>query len=166
MTLSIFNNLDKETAAKKLFSCCGSRKWVSFMMEAFPFQSGKTMVEKATTAWFNECGKEDWLESFTHHPKIGDKKSLFEKFAGKEQASVASAPEEIIEALAKANKEYEKKFGFIFIVFATGKSAIEMLQLLNDRLKNDMETELNIAMAEQHKITLLRFKKIIDKANF
>ena len=166
MTIASFNNLDKETAAEKLFSCCGSRKWVSLMMEAFPFESGKLMVEKATTAWYNECVKEDWLESFTHHPKIGDKKSLSEKFAGKEQESVVSASDEIIEALTKANKEYEKKFKFIFIVCATGKSANEMLQLLNDRLKNDTETELNIAMSEQHKITLLRFKKIIDIANF
>ena len=165
MTLSSFNNLDKETAAEKLFSCCGSSKWVSLMMKDFPFESGKLMVEKATVAWFNECEKEDWLESFTHHPKIGDKKSLSEKFASKEQESVASASDEIIEALAKANKEYEKKFGFIFIVCATGKSAIEMLQLLNERLKNDKETELNIAMSEQHKITLLRFQKIIDNAN-
>ena len=77
-----------------------------------------------------------------------------------------SFAKEIIEALAKANNKYEKKFGFIFIVCATGKSAIEMLQLLNDRLKNDKETELNIAMGEQHKITLLRFKKIIDNSNF
>jgi len=166
MTLSSFNNLDKETVAKKLFSCCGSRKWVSLMMETFPYESGKTMVEKATVAWYDKCDKEDWLESFTHHPKIGDRKSLSEKFAGKEQESVASASGEIIEALAKANKEYEKKFGFIFIVCATGKSASEMLQLLNDRLRNDKEAELNIAMAEQHKITLLRFKKIIDSANF
>ena len=166
MTLSSFNNLDKETAAEKLFSCCGSSKWVSLMMKDFPFESGKVMKEKAIAAWYNECGKEDWLESFTHHPKIGDKKRLSEKFAGKEQESVASASDEIIEALAKANKEYEKKFGFIFIVCATGKSAIEMLQLLNDRLKNDKEIELKIAMTEQHKITLLRIKKIIDTANF
>lgn len=136
------------------------------MMNSFPFESGRVMAEKATTVWYNECGKEDWLESFTHHPKIGDKKKLSEKFAGKEQESVASASEEIIEALAKANTNYEKKFGFIFIVCATGKSAVEMLQMLNDRLKNDKETEVNIAMAEQHKITLLRFKKIIDNANF
>ena len=165
MTLSSFNSLDKETAATKLFSCCGSRKWVSLMMKTFPFESETVMAENATTAWYNECGKEDWLESFTHHHKIGDKKSLSEKFAAKEQESVGSASEEIIETLAQANKVYEKKFGFIFIICATGKLATEMLQLLNDRLKNDKETELNIAMAEQHKITLLRIKKIIDNEN-
>jgi 5-hydroxyisourate hydrolase/2-oxo-4-hydroxy-4-carboxy-5-ureidoimidazoline decarboxylase len=162
------------------------------MMNAFPFESEKALVEKATAAWYNECGREDWRESFTYHPKIGDRKSLSEKFAGKEQAGVASATEEIINELAKANADYERKFarpsaraparpshsgggtdgddpvgrGFIFIVCATGKSAAEMLRLLNDRLKNDSAAELNIAMGEQHKITLIRFRKLIDNANF
>jgi 5-hydroxyisourate hydrolase/2-oxo-4-hydroxy-4-carboxy-5-ureidoimidazoline decarboxylase len=166
MMLSSFNNLDKETAAKELFTCCGSQKWVSLMMSAFPFESEEVLVEKATTVWYNECGREDWAESFAHHPKIGDKKSLSEKFAGKEQERVVSATEEVINALAKANIDYEKKFGFIFIVCATGKSAPEMLRLLGDRLKNDSTAELNIAMGEQHKITLIRVKKLIDNANF
>ena len=165
MTLSSFNNLDREAAAKELFSCCGSGKWVSLMMKSFPFESEKSLMEKATTAWYNECRREDWLESFTHHPKIGDKKSLSEKFAGKEQEAIASAPEDIIEALEKANTEYEKKFGFIFIVCATGKSAAEMLQLLNDRLGNNGGDELKVAMSEQHKITLIRFKKLINNTN-
>ena len=162
MKLSDFNNLDKDKAAKELFSCCGSQKWVSLMMKKFPFESSEILVERATGIWYTECDKSDWLESFTHHPKIGDKKSLTEKFAGKEQAGVASASEEIIETLASANKEYENKFGFIFIVCATGRSAGEMLRLLNDRLKNDRDSELNIAMNEQHKITLIRFKKLFE----
>ena len=166
MTLSAFNNLEKETAAKELFSCCGSSKWVSVMMNEAPFESERILVEKATVTWYNKCDSKDWLESFTHHPKIGDKKSLTEKFAGKEQAGVASATEELIEALAKANADYENKFGFIFIVCATGKSAAEMLRLMNDRLSNDRDSELRIAMGEQHKITLIRFKKLLDKANF
>ena len=162
MTLSSFNNLDRDAAAKELFSCCGAKQWVSLMMEAFPFDSGKTLIEKATSIWYNECHEKDWLESFTRHPRIGDKKSLTEKFAGKEQAGVASATEKTIEALARANADYEKRFGFIFIVCATGKSAIEMLQLLNDRLSNDRNSEIRIAMGEQHKITLIRFKKLFE----
>ena len=162
MTLSAFNNLDKETAAQELFSCCGSQKWVSLMMQSFPFSSGTELIEKATTIWYEECGSNDWMEAFSHHPRIGDKKSLAEKFAGKEQAGVASASAETIEQLAKANTDYEKKFGFIFIVCATGKSADEMLRLLNDRLSNSKTTELNIAMGEQHKISLIRFKKLFE----
>ena len=166
MTLSDFNNLDKDIAAKELLSCCGSQKWVSLVMKRFPFESQEALVEQATTTWYEECDKGDWLESFTHHPKIGDQKSLAEKFAGKEQAGVATATKETIEALAKANDEYENKFGFIFIVCATGKSAGEMLRLLNDRLNNGLDSELPIAMNEQHKITLIRFKKLFDDLQF
>lgn len=162
MTLSSFNNLDREAAVKEFFSCCGSKRWVSLMMKSFPFESGNMLAERAATIWYNECDEKDWLESFSHHPKIGDKKSLAEKFAGKEQAGVASASEDIIEALARSNADYEKKFGFIFIVCASGKSASEMLQLLNDRLNNERNSELRIAMGEQHKITLIRFVKLFE----
>src|SRR5437870_2711401 len=136
MRLEDFNKLDREIAAKELFSCCGSKRWVSVMLTHFPFASGKQLVELATQAWYNECREEDWLESFTHHPRIGDVKSLTEKFAGKEQAAVASASAEVIDTLAKTNTDYENKFGFIFIVCATGKSAGEMLRLSQDRVKN------------------------------
>ena len=166
MTLKDFNNLDKESAAKELFSCCGSQKWVSLIIQDFPFESQEVLIEKATRAWYDECNKTDWLESFAHHPKIGDNKSVVEKFAGKEQAGVAAATGEIIDALAKANAEYEKKFGFIFIVCATGRSADEMLRLLNNRSKNNTDDELRIAMGEQHKITLIRFKKLFDDLQF
>ena len=166
MTLSDFNNLDKNIAAKELGACCGSEKWVSLLMEKFPFESQEALVEQATTIWYDKCNKPDWLEAFTHHPKIGDKKSLTEKFAGKEQAGVASATEQLIDALAKANNKYENKFGFIFIVCATGRTAGEMLRLLNDRLDNDQDSELSIAMNEQHKITLIRFKKLFEDFQF
>ncbi len=166
MTLQDFNELNAEEASQQLMSCCGSTKWVSLLMKEFPFASEKTMVEKATAAWYDECGEKDWLEAFSHHPEIGDVKSLSEKFAGKEQAGVAAASKETIEALLKANAEYKNKFGFIFIVCATGRSAAEMLQLLQGRKKNKVEEELSIAMGEQHKITLIRFKKLLDKANF
>jgi len=166
MTLEDFNKLDKETATKELFSCCGSDRWVSSLMKDFPFSSEEALVEKATSIWYDECSNTDWMESFTHHPKIGDKNSLEKKFAGKEQSAVATASDAIIDALLTANNDYEKKFGFIFIVCATGKSAEEMLRLLNDRSGNSLDEEMNIAMGEQHKITLIRFKKLLDNANF
>lgn len=166
MTLETFNSLDRDTAAKELFNCCGSAKWVSKLMEAFPFASEKALVEKATSTWYGACSSADWLESFTHHPQIGDKKSLEQKFAGKEQAGVLAATDETINALTKANTDYLNKFGFIFIVCATGKSATEMLQLMQSRLGNRAEEELHIAMSEQHKITIIRFQKLLSNANF
>ena len=166
MTLSNFNNLDKAAAKQQLFACCGSEKWLSAMMNNFPFASEKQLVDLSTKIWYDECTETDWCESFTHHPKIGDVKSLTEKFAGKEQAGVAIATQETIEALAKANSDYETKNGFIFIVCATGKSATEMLALLNDRLQNSAEEELHIAMGEQQKISIIRFKKMLPDADF
>lgn len=166
MTLAAFNTLDKTAAREHLFACCGSTRWADSMMQHFPFADEKQLVETATEIWYHQCSQEDWLESFTHHPKIGDVKSLTEKFAGKEQASVAVATSETIESLAEANTHYETKFGFIFIVCATGKSATEMLQLLHDRLKNSPEEEREIAMGEQQKITIIRFKKLLTEADF
>ena len=166
MTLSDFNNLDSATACEHLFACCSSTKWTSAMMVHFPFASEKAMVDLAAKIWYDECSETDWRESFTHHPKIGDVKSLTEKFAGKEQAGVAIASSETIANLAEANTDYETNFGFIFIVCATGKSADEMLQLLLDRLKNTSEEELHIAMGEQQKITLIRFKKLLTESDF
>ncbi len=166
MTLAEYNALEKEVAAKHLMDCCGSTQWVSKMMQHFPFSSEKQLVDWSANIWYEQCDETDWRESFTHHPKIGDVKSLTEKFAGKEQAGVAVATAETIQALAKANADYESKFGFIFIVCATGKSATEMLQLLLDRLQNTAEEELHIAMGEQQKISIIRFKKLLTAANF
>ena len=166
MTIALFNTLPEETAKRELFACCGSEKWTSAMMKHFPFVSEKQLVDLSSQIWYDECGEADWRESFMHHPKIGDVKSLTEKFAGKEQAGVAAATTETIEALAKANLNYESKNGFIFIVCATGKSATEMLALLNDRLQNTADEELHIAMGEQQKISIIRFKKMLPDGDF
>lgn len=166
MTFREFNELEKEFAAKELFSCCGSDLWVSRMMEKFPFDSEGSMVNTATAIWYDTCMETDWLQAFTHHPRIGDINSLKEKFAGKEQAGVAAASDELIQLLTNANAAYEKKFGFIFIVCATGKTAAEMLELIQARVQNNYIEELNIAMGEQHKITIIRFKKLLTDADF
>jgi len=160
MTIKAFNKINKAEKLKQLMSCCGSSTWADLMLKQFPFVNEKDLIDAATDVWYNQCTSLDWLESFTHHPKIGDVKSLTKKFAGKEQASVAAATKKIIAALANANNEYEAKFGFIFIVCATGRSATEMLRLLEDRLSNTIGEELHIAMGEQMKITILRFQKL------
>jgi 5-hydroxyisourate hydrolase/2-oxo-4-hydroxy-4-carboxy-5-ureidoimidazoline decarboxylase len=166
MTIKALNKLSKTEKSKLLSGCCGSAAWLELMMKQFPFASESSLIEAATDAWYNQCNSLDWLESFTHHPKIGDVKSLTKKFAGKEQASVAAATKKTIAALADANTEYEAKFGFIFIVCATGKTATEMLRLLEDRLSNTIGEELHIAMGEQMKITILRFQKLITDADW
>jgi 5-hydroxyisourate hydrolase/2-oxo-4-hydroxy-4-carboxy-5-ureidoimidazoline decarboxylase len=166
MTIKAFNKLSKDLKARSLLSCCWSGKWTELMLKQFPFASETDLINAATDIWYNQCNSLDWLESFTHHPKIGDIKSLTKKIAGKEQASVAAATKKTIAALADANTEYEAKFGFIFIVCATGKSATEMLRLLEDRLSNTIGEELHIAMGEQMKITILRFQKLITECDW
>lgn len=166
MTIKAFNKLNKTEKAKLLLSICSSSSWVNLMMKQFSFGNEKDLIAAATDIWYNLCNSIDWLESFAYHPKIGDVKNLTKKYAGKEQASVAAASKKTIASLVKANNEYEAKFGFIFIVCATGKSATEMLRLLEDRLSNSIGEELHIAMGEQMKITILRFQKLISEGDW
>ncbi len=172
MDLKTLNSKNRKTVKEHLFQCCGSSNWVNQMMEYFPFSSELNLVERATQIWYEGSLQADWMEAFSHHPKIGDIKSLEKKFAatkhlaGKEQEAVATATATTIQLLAKANTDYEKKNGFIFIVCATGKSADEMLRLLQDRLKNSQEEELHIAMGEQQKITIIRLKKMMADADW
>lgn len=165
MTIQAFNGLSESAARAALQQCCGSRKWVDAMLSRRPFGSEAACFQAAAECW-SLTGTDDWLEAFTHHPKIGDLDSLAKKFAdtshlaGSEQASVAAASRTTLEALAEGNEAYERKFGFIFIVCATGKSADEMLGLLRERLPNGRDQELRIAAGEQLKITRLRLEKL------
>ena len=167
-TLTSFNQLSPKTAKAELFKCCGSTNWVDKLMKHFPFENEKLFFKKVTTLWYQKSNEADYLEAFTHHPKIGDVESLKKKFAttshwaGNEQAGVNSAEEQTILDLAAYNEKYYQKFGYIFIVCATGKSAAEMLQLLKERVNHAPKEELAIAAGEQHKITLIRLKKLVQ----
>jgi 2-oxo-4-hydroxy-4-carboxy-5-ureidoimidazoline decarboxylase len=166
MQLNNLNQLPLSQLKAELSKCCGSSAWVEEMAVSFPFSTKEHLLQKADDIWMGLTEK-DWLEAFQHHPKIGDIKSLREKFASTakwalgEQVSVQQAPEQIIEQLAKGNHDYEAKFGYIFIVCATGKSAEEMLQILKSRLPNKAEDELMIAAAEQARITKIRLEKLL-----
>jgi 2-oxo-4-hydroxy-4-carboxy-5-ureidoimidazoline decarboxylase len=167
MTLHEFNILPKQQLIEELMKCCGSSLWVNRMLQFVPADDMIELLEDAEEQWW-QCSAEDWKEAFSHHPKIGDVESLTNKFASTaqwasgEQSAVNVASKEIIEALAEANRLYEEKFGYIFIVCATGKSAEEMLMLLQSRLKNNPEEEIQIAADEQNKITKLRIEKLLD----
>lgn len=172
MDLQQLNALSPGELRQQLSACCGARRWVEAMAALAPFDSEKTLVDAATRIWYGDCGEADWLEAFTHHPKIGDIESLRQKFAatqhlaGVEQSGVLGASDEVIESLASGNQAYEARFGFIFIVCATGKPAHEMLRLLQDRLPNQRPEELRVAMGEQHKITLIRLQKWLPDADW
>lgn len=168
MTLSELNLLTDDAAREALSRCCGASRWVAGMLASRPFADEKLLHTTADHIWATMT-RADILEAFSHHPQIGaDLENLRRKFAttatwsADEQASVASADELTLQALARANQEYVHRFGYIFIICASGKTAPEMLELLTDRLKNDGDTELPIAAAEQAKITHIRLNKLLE----
>lgn len=167
MTLNELNILPSQLRDQELTKCCGSSAWVQNMSSIFPVANEQVLYEQAERIWF-ECDEEDWKEAFRHHPKIGDISSLKEKFANTskwaegEQAGITQTNDQVLEALADGNRLYEEKFGYIFIVCATGKSAVEMLSMLQSRLYSSAKDEIKIAMGEQNKITLIRLKKLLS----
>jgi 2-oxo-4-hydroxy-4-carboxy-5-ureidoimidazoline decarboxylase len=167
MTLADLNQLAPAALQAELGKCCGASTWIAQMAAIFPVQSVAQLLAAAETTWFR-CQEQDWREAFQHHPRIGDLNSLQEKFAAShqwaagEQAGIHHASAEVLQALARGNQEYEAKFGYLFLVCATGKSAEEMLALLQARLPNPPEAEIKIAMAEQNKITKIRLAKLLS----
>jgi allantoicase len=149
----------------RLLECCGSRNWAAQMLAARPFLDVLSLETAATEIWWR-LAPADWLEAFSKHPQIGEKetgeKGKVNAWSSQEQSGMNSATMDTAEKLAALNRIYFDKFGWIFIVCATGKSAEEMLRLLEARLTNRPDDELRIAAAEQNQITLLRLRKLLS----
>lgn len=164
--LAWLNTLPAEQAAKELLQCCGSKRWARETANRRPYQSLETLVTTANEIWWS-LSPDDWLEAFRSHPRIGEKKAAesvsaqSREWSGQEQAGVTKASSDTIDSLAALNRAYEHKFGFIFIICATGKTPEEMLTALRERLEHDHTAELQIAATEQSKITELRLRKLI-----
>ena len=164
--LAWLNSLTADEAAKELLQCCGSTRWAQQMTGARPFPTLEALIASASEIWWS-LDRNDWLEAFRSHPKIGEKKAAetvsaqASQWSGQEQSGVATASQETADSLASLNSAYEEKFGFIFIICATGKTSDEMLSALRERLEHDLADELPIAAAEQSKITELRLKKLL-----
>jgi len=141
----------------ELISCCGSAAWANAMFRRQPFTD---IHREADEVWWS-LASEDWLEAFAAHPKIGQKSAA--KWTAQEQSGMSQAAASTAQEMARLNVEYENKFGFIFIVCATGKSADEMLSILQTRINNSREEEIRIAAAEQAKITHLRLDKLLKQ---
>lgn len=155
---AMLNAFSPADARAALTRCCGASRWVEAMLARRPFASAAALFADAEASW-STMGREDFLEAFSHHPRIGARASN-DAWASQEQARVAEAGAEIRQALLAANEEYERRFGYTFIVCATGKSAGEMLALLRARLPNNPTRELGVAAAEQARITRLRLEKL------
>jgi len=166
MTLSDLNALPPAARVEALRTCCGSVVWAETMNQLFPFATADKLYAAADAIW-DSLTETDWREAFAHHPKIGDMDALREKFASTaawaagEQGAVQQASEATLQGLKAGNEAYERHFGYIFIVCATGKSAGEMLALLQARLLHSPAQEIHVAMAEQAKITRLRLEKLL-----
>jgi OHCU decarboxylase len=159
MTLAELNVVDPTRAEVALLQCCGSRNWSQAMLNRRPFSDRDSLLSTAESLWWT-LAPADWLEAFAAHPKLGAKR--LSAWSAAEQNGVAAAPPSLLQELAERNNEYEKQFGYIFLLNATGKSAEDMLASLTARLANDPPAELRIAAAEQAAILRLRLTKLLD----
>jgi 2-oxo-4-hydroxy-4-carboxy-5-ureidoimidazoline decarboxylase len=159
MTLNEFNLAAPQAVQQILFECCGSANWVDAMAASKPFRTSDELYETAEKLWWS-LNSSDWLEAFAKHPKIGERKGL-SAWSSDEQRGMDGAANFVATRLVRKNVEYLEKFGWIFLICATGKSANEMLNELEQRLLCDRDSELRTAAAEQAKITRLRLAKAL-----
>jgi OHCU decarboxylase len=166
VTLAELNALPADAAAAAFLTCCGSTRWAREMARRRPFRGQAGVHAAADEAWL-ALDPDDWDEAFRAHPRIGERKAAPSQgaraaaWSAQEQSGAASAGDDVAAALAAGNHAYEERFGRIYIVCATGKTADEMLAILRARLANDAATELRAAAAEQAKITQLRLEKLL-----
>jgi OHCU decarboxylase len=164
LTLARWNSLSADAAANEILPCCGSPAWAKALAGRRPIQNEETLLSASNEIW-RGLAERDWLEAFRSHPRIGESKAPASArpqsaaWSAQEQASAATSEEAVKAALAEGNRAYERQFGRIFIVCATGKSAAEMLEILRRRLASDEATELREAAEQQRQITQIRLKK-------
>ncbi len=157
--LEWLNSLPEDNAREELHRCCGSLKWARAVALARPFETDAELFARAETEW-RALDRKDMLEAFSHHPRIGGSQVKTD-WAKQEQSGVTGAASNVLDELARLNEEYEKKFGFVYLVCATGKSAPEMLGLLVRRMGNQPDDEFPIAAGEQLKIMRIRLEKLL-----
>lgn len=158
------NALPPAEAIATLLNCCHSHRWAEQLAAARPFASVTTLHESSDRIWFS-LSREDWLEAFSNHPRIGERNISQPKFAAtatqatREQSGMAAATPEQLADFTSRNAEYERLFNHVFLICATGKTASFMLDQLRTRLTNDPATELLTAAREQSAITRLRLER-------
>ena len=164
--LRFFNSLDKDQFRVVMADYCAAPTWIERMSAARPFDPAASLLATSDKA-FDALGRDEWLEAFRHHPRIGERtaqrtqSSDARASSAGEQGHVMQADAAAIERLAEANRVYEQRFGHVFIVSAAGRGAPDIQALLEDRLKNDPAAELDVAAAEQRRITRLRLERAL-----
>lgn len=162
-TLSDWNEVDAPAALDAMLACCGARRWAAGMVALRPIENIVELSVAADRIW-STMGEADWMEAFACHPRIGERRSApaskkSAAWSHQEQSSADNAAERVLAELEAGNLLYEQQFGFTYIVCATGKSAEEMLAILNRRLANDRVSELIEAAEQQRQITQIRLGK-------
>jgi OHCU decarboxylase len=165
--LAAWNEAGESAALEAMIACCGSKRWAAAMVARRPVASVAELSEAADRVW-SAMQEPDWLEAFTCHPRIGERKPALvpahasgqsAAWSRQEQSSAGDANDLVLAELAEDNRLYEQRFGFTYIVCATGKSAEEMLTILKRRLANDREAELREAAEQQRQILQIRLGK-------
>jgi OHCU decarboxylase len=159
MTLVELNRLTELRAEAEFARCCGSHRWAHLMAAERPFASTHVLEAVAQRLWWSLAAA-DWLEAFAAHPRIGERATS--SWSALEQASAVATSDDLRERIARGNREYERRFGYTFLVCATGKSADEIAGILDRRLHNEPGDELQIAADEQRKITALRLARLVS----
>jgi len=161
--LTAWNAADEATAFDAMIACCGSKRWARAMVALRPISSVEMLSEEADRVW-SRMEEPDWMEAFACHPRIGERKAAHAvaqsaAWSAQEQSSTTQAAELVMAELAAGNALYEERYGFTYIVCATGKSAEEMLSILNRRLAGSRDAELREAAEQQRQITQIRLGK-------
>jgi OHCU decarboxylase len=163
-TLERWNLLPADEAEKEILPCCGSRAWARGMARQRPYKDDRSVLAASDETW-RSLGEADWMEAFASHPRIGESRApqaasaRSAAWSSQEQSQAAAADDAVRTALAEANREYERRFGRIFIICATGKQGSEILQILRQRLQNDAQTEIREAAEQQRQISQFRLGK-------
>jgi OHCU decarboxylase len=164
MGLAEWNSAAVAEAEAALLACCGSPRWARVLVKRRPYASVAALMADAEAVWF-ELPESEWLAAFACHPRIGERKAdvatsvQFADWSGREQSSAQATLEAVATALVEGNWAYEAKFGFLYIVFASGRTAPELLAILEERLGHDRDTELNEAARQQWAIAKLRMER-------
>jgi 2-oxo-4-hydroxy-4-carboxy-5-ureidoimidazoline decarboxylase len=165
--LARWNALDAESAAREVLPCCGSKEWAAALASQRPIADEAALITASSEVWLS-LHEDAWLEAFDSHPRIGQKHAQTHataeslQWSAQEQRAALSEDEAAKLALEQANRRYEQRFGRIFIVCASGKSAAEILRILESRMKNDPHTELREAAEQQREITQLRLHRWLE----
>ena len=163
MEIADLNGLSRDDAVRALTNCCTATAWAEAMADLRPFSSVETVQVAALAVW-RSLDRDAWLDAFAGHPRIGEMAPGSDRHAEwsrREQEAAAGADGGTAAALRAANRAYEERFGHVYLVFATGKTAPDMLELCRSRLENPPEIELRVAAAEHEKITARRLERLL-----